>query len=207
MNALKKTAYLGIVISAVALSGCLSGGGGGSSIGAPAVQVPIEEKTQAQRIADGDFKIAQADITADFAPIEGAEQFAGVLDGAIYRIEVPDNWNGTLIMWAHGFRGDEPSRLRVDNHPLREYLLSLGYAWAASSYSANFYDVRAGVVDTNKLALSFSELTGLQQPDRYLISGFSMGGHVAGAAVERENKLALAQVDLDVDYEGALPMC
>jgi hypothetical protein len=205
MNTLKKTAYLGMVISTLALSGCLGGGGGSSSdVEDP---IPLEQKTQAQRIADGDFKIAQADITANFAPIAGAQQFSGVLDGAIYRIEVPDSWNGTLIMWAHGFRGDEPTRLRVDNHPLREYLLSQGYAWAASSYSANFYDVRAGLVDTNKLALSFSDFTNLQPPLRYLISGFSMGGHVAGAAVERENKLALSQVDLDVNYEGSLPMC
>lgn len=206
MRALKKTAFLSVAISAIVLSGCLGGGGGGGGNDDPA-PVPIEQKTQAQRIADGDFKIAEADITSGFAPIQGATQFSGVLDGAIYRIEVPQQWNGTLIMWAHGFRGDEPERLTVDNHPLREYLLSLGYAWAASSYSANFYDVRAGVVDTNKLALAFGRLTNLQEPDRFLISGFSMGGHVAGAAVERENKLALAQVDLDVDYEGALPMC
>lgn len=207
MNALKRTAYLGVAISAIVLTGCLGGGGGSDGDDQASNPVPIEEKTQAQRIADGDFTIAQADITANFEPIDGVTQFADVLDGAIYRIEVPDDWNGTLIMWAHGFRGDEPERLRVDNHPLREYLLAQGYAWAASSYSANFYDVRAGLVDTNKLALAFGEITGLSEPSRYLISGFSMGGHVAGAAVERENKLALAQVDLDVNYQGSLPMC
>ena len=27
-------------------------------------------------------------------------------DGAAYRIEVPPQWNGTLVMYAHGFRGN-----------------------------------------------------------------------------------------------------
>ncbi|MCL5041376.1 MAG: hypothetical protein M1440_02705 [Gammaproteobacteria bacterium] len=109
-------------------------------------------------------------------------------------------------MWAHGFRG-ENSELTVDNHPLREYLIALGYAWAASSYSANYYDVRAGVIDTNKLALAFSDITDAPAPDRYIISGASMGGHITGAAIEIENIQALAQVGLDVDYAGAMPIC
>ncbi|MBL8326643.1 MAG: alpha/beta hydrolase, partial [Rubrivivax sp.] len=34
-----------------------------------------------------------------------ARQLWGVHDGAGYRMEVPDNWNGKLVMWAHGYRG------------------------------------------------------------------------------------------------------
>ena len=34
-----------------------------------------------------------------------ARQYWGVQQGAGYRIEVPENWNGKLVMWAHGFRG------------------------------------------------------------------------------------------------------
>ena len=46
MNMMKKTAYLGMVISAVALSGCLGGSGGSSS--------NIEGPTpQQQRVTDG----------------------------------------------------------------------------------------------------------------------------------------------------------
>jgi hypothetical protein len=29
----------------------------------------------------------------------------GVQGGAGYRIEVPENWNGDLVLYAHGFRG------------------------------------------------------------------------------------------------------
>ena len=81
-----------------------------------------------------------------FEPIPGldAEQYWGVKNGAGYRIEVPTNWNGELVVWAHGFRGDG-LELTVDNHPIRPWLLANGYAWAASSYSKNDYDIAQGL--------------------------------------------------------------
>lgn len=207
MFSLRKSALIGLSITTIALTGCLGGGGGSSSGAAPTE--PQEELTaQQQRIADGFFVVDES-VTEEFdAPVSGipTERYSGTLEGAGYRVEVPPNWNGTLVMWAHGFRG-EGAELTVDNHPLREYLIANGYAWAASSYSANFYDVRAGVIDTNRLALAFSDITGAATPTRYLITGASMGGHVTGAAIEVENIQALAQVDLDVNYAGAMPIC
>jgi hypothetical protein len=74
-----------------------------------------------------------------FAALAGlpAQQLWGVHNGAGYRVEVPSNWNGKLVMWAHGFRGTG-LELTVDNHPLRPFLLANGYAWAASSYSKDW---------------------------------------------------------------------
>lgn len=127
-----------------------------------------------------------------FEPIPGltAELKEGVDNkGAVYRYEVPVNWNGDLVMYAHGFRGcvaDEATGalvpLTVDNPPLREYYLARGYAWAASSYAKNCYDVKDGVESTNRLARIFKRQVG--RPDKTLITGFSMGGHVTGAAIE-----------------------
>ncbi len=68
-----------------------------------------------------------------FAPLPGADAYWGVHKGAGYRIEVPAGWNGDLVMWAHGFRESGSLELTVDNHPLREFLIASGYAWAASS--------------------------------------------------------------------------
>jgi hypothetical protein len=136
------------------------------------------------------------------------DRWSGVLDGAGYRIEVPKNWNGTLVMYAHGFRGQVPT-LAVSNPSIRRRLIELGYAWAASSYSANYYDVRAGVEDTNKLALSFTRIAKengrtLDEPKKRYIIGHSMGGHVVGAAIEAETaRTALNKVH----YDAALPMC
>ena len=75
-----------------------------------------------------------------FEALPGAEAYWGVHAGAGYQIEVPDNWNGSLVVWAHGFRG-AGLELTVDQHPLRALLIPSGYAWAASTYSKNDYNV------------------------------------------------------------------
>lgn len=215
MNAIKKTAYLGIAISAIVLSGCFSGGGGGSDD--DDVAAPSEPLTpQQERINDGFFDpmdpaAISSDETFRDTPLTGYEdssRWFGVLDGSRYRVEVPADWNGMLVMWAHGFRG-EGSALTVDNPPMREYLLANGYAWAASSYSTTFYDVRAGVEDTNALALAFNDIAAeqgrtLDEPSKRYISGVSMGGHVTGAAIEREAEL---NANNFVPYDGAAPFC
>jgi hypothetical protein len=111
-------------------------------------------------------------------------------------------------MYAHGFRG-EGSALTVDSAPMRQYLLDEGYAWAASSYSTNFYDVRAGVEDTNALALAFNDIAAengrtLAVPTKRYITGVSMGGHVTAAAIELETQQTANNF---VPYDGAAPMC
>ena len=96
-----------------------------------------------------------------FDPIAGieSEQIWGVHKGAGYRMEVPADWNGDLVVWAHGFRG-EGLELTVDNGPIRQYLLENGYAWAASSYSKNAYDVSVGVKDTHAVTMLFNSKVG-----------------------------------------------
>jgi hypothetical protein len=209
MNTLKKTAYLGMVISTIALSGCL-GGGGGSSSDIPAAETPT---AQQKRIADGFFVVDQAQLAFDslaagVPAYDNTSRWTGVIDNAGYRVEVPENWNGMLVMYAHGFRG-EGSALTVDSPPMRKYLLDNGYAWAASSYSTTFYDVRAGVEDTNKLALAFNDIAAnndrpLADPTKRYITGVSMGGHVTAAAIELETQQTANNF---VPYDGAAPMC
>ena len=135
-------------------------------------------------------------------------RWAGVLGGASYRVEVPANWNGKLVMYAHGYRGTGAA-LTVSNPSIRRHLIQNGYAWAASSYSRNYYDVRAGVEDTNALALEFTKIAmansrPLPEPSRIYITGHSMGGHVVGAAIDEE---AIATANNPVRYHGAVPMC
>jgi hypothetical protein len=109
-----------------------------------------------------------------FAALPGlpAQQLWGVHNGAGYRVEVPANWNGKLVMWAHGYRGTG-LELTVDDHPLRAFLLASGYAWAASSYSKNDYDPAQGAKDTHALTQLFNGLAG--KPSRTYITGASMG--------------------------------
>ncbi|WP_349826816.1 alpha/beta hydrolase family protein [Brevibacterium litoralis] len=125
---------------------------------------------------------------------EGSDLRTGVEGGAGYRIEVPENWNGTLVLYAHGYRGNVP-RLTVDAPPNRQDLLDRGYAWAASSYSTNGYDVGTAVKDTRALQRLFDRE--VAKPDRTYVMGVSMGGHVTGVYAEKYH----SKVD------GALPFC
>ena len=174
---------------------------------------PAPEETRAH---DARSFTAPADTTfAAMAAAEGdtvdmstTSRWAGVRGGAGYRIEVPANWNGKLVMYTHGYRGTGAA-LTVSNPSIRRHLIQQGYAWAASSYSRNYYDVRAGVEDTNALALAFNEIAAangrtLAAPSKIYITGHSMGGHIAAAAVEAE---AIAHARNKVRYHGAVPMC
>ncbi len=118
----------------------------------------------------------------------------GVQGGAGYRIEVPANWNGELVLYAHGFRGGG-LELTVSNPPFRQYLINHGFAWAASSYATNGYDVTQGVKDTHDLGNLFNGLVG--NPSRVYFTGTSMGGHITGVAIEQYPNA----------YDGAMPMC
>jgi pimeloyl-ACP methyl ester carboxylesterase len=129
-----------------------------------------------------------------FEALPGATALWGVHTGAGYRIEVPDNWNGDLVMWAHGFRGTD-LELTVDNHPLRALLIPLGFAWAASSYSRNDYDIATGVQDTHALARRFNGL--VDAPNRIYMTGASMGGHITAVSIEQ----------YEDTYDAALPVC
>lgn len=150
-----------------------------------------------------------------FAANAGARVFYGTYAGlqgdAVYTAEIPDDWRGGLVMYTHGYRGvGAELAASVPPAAFREAVLAAGYGWAASSYSANFYDVRAGVEDTNKLALELVNYVQrdwnvrLAAPVQYLIAGNSLGGHTAAAAIERENRL---RTSFPVDYAGAAPFC
>ena len=87
---------------------------------------------------------AMAAAVTDTVVMSTTSRWAGVLNGAAYQVEVPANWNGKLVMYAHGYAGTG-ALLNVGPPSIRRYLIQNGYAWASSSYSKNYYDVRAGV--------------------------------------------------------------
>jgi hypothetical protein len=130
--------------------------------------------------------------------------FQGVHGHAAYKVEVPAQWNGDLVVWAHGFRGQATGTgtvnklLTVDapSFGLRQKFVNEGYAWAASSYTDNGYDIQAGVLSSKDIAEFFPDLTG-NKPHRTFIAGVSMGGHIIGRAIEQSPHF----------YDGALPMC
>lgn len=150
-------------------------------------------------IDDAQAQFKKSDFFIDesllpFDALDGATAMWGVHKGAGFQIEVPDAWNGDLVLYAHGFRGNG-TELTVSMPRIREFLIANGFAWAASSFSRNRYDIKAGVQDTMTLASRFNGLVG--KPDRLFITGHSMGGHVTAVAIEQYPK----------KFAGAVPMC
>jgi pimeloyl-ACP methyl ester carboxylesterase len=140
------------------------------------------------------YFVDESKLPFDALPGTTTTRFWGVHNGAGYRIEVPAGWNGNLVLYAHGFRGSG-LELTVTNPSIRDYLVRHGFAWAASSYSKNGYDVKQGVLDTQALGQFFNGL--VSHPARTYIMGHSMGGHITGVAIEQYPNA----------YAGALPMC
>ena len=119
----------------------------------------------------------------------------GIRDGAACGIEVPLHWTGDLAIFAHGFRGSGTT-VWVDSPNLRAFHVQQGFAWAASSYQTNGYDVGQGVTDSHALIALFRQVVGRSARHVYM-TGASMGGHITAVAIEHFRH----------DFVGAMPYC
>ena len=182
--------------------------GGGDDTVAPEETRPQDARVFSPADPTGTTFTAMSTQTTDTVDVSTTSRWAGVLNGAAYHVEVPANWNGKLVMYAHGYFGTGAAVV-AQNPSIRRYLIQNGYAWAASSYAKNYYDVRAGVEDTNALALEFNAIAtkngrSLAAPTKTFITGVSMGGHITAAAIEDETYATAVH---KVKYNGAVPMC
>lgn len=113
-----------------------------------------------------------------------------ILDDAKYKIRVPVNWNGTLLVYVQGAKmGPSPSEPRLiplvlpgADAPLEETLLSRGYALAASEISPDDVQIKAAVQDTFALTAYFRGRVG--DPKRVILWGNSLGGLAAVRLME-----------------------
>jgi dienelactone hydrolase len=137
---------------------------------------------------------------APFEALPGAKAHFGSYDGGIYRIEIPEKWNGELMLSAHGFvsnAGPQGSRLRVNSPGIRQHLIDSGFAWAASSYRCNGYIPGIGLQDTMALVDLFTRFNNGVAPRRTYLTGTSMGGHVT----------LLGMHEFPTSFAGGLAMC
>ncbi len=186
----RRWAWLALLL-ALPLLAVACGGDGGP---ATATVTPTADGTDADVILPeqpaAGFELADP----SFEALPGAQASSGELGGTVYGIEMPDNWNGRLVLWAHGFRGLDPD-LTVDPPPMREDLIENGYAWAASSYSANGFVPFEGAHETAALHDHFVEEFG--EPEHVYIAGGSMGGNATLLSLEL----------FPGRYDGALAAC
>lgn len=115
-------------------------------------------------------------------------------NGAYYTIAMPEHWNGTLIMHAHGGPDLGPPELARTTDDLTRWsvMVKEGYAWAGTSYRRGGYGTRMAVADTENLRRLVLDRFG--RPERTIIHGQSWGGDVAAKTVELHGK----------EYDGAL---
>ena len=112
---------------------------------------------------------------------------AGDASDAQWRICVPADWNGDLVVYAHGFVApSQPLRLpddRVGGLPVDEIIQSMGFAYATTSYRTNGLAVPLAVEDLVQLVERFGDE--FVQPLHVFAVGVSEGGLVAALAVEK----------------------
>lgn len=128
---------------------------------------------------------------------------SGEINGAPFRIRVPDTWNGTLLIFAHGYRdkADHPGEVDDRNaqvapiDALEAPLLAAGFALAGSAYKDNGWAFGDAIQDIKDLALFFRENVG--PPERTIIAAVSFGTIAAFKSMEQFNGI----------FDGALSFC
>lgn len=121
----------------------------------------------------------------------------GSIAGAAYAISMPTAWNGTLILYSHGYvvPGDANPAPLVGLTPTGTWLLAHHYALASSSYSATGWAVQQALHDDVALLDLFAARFGT--PRRTIAWGHSLGGLITAALLER----------YPGRFDGGLPMC
>src|ERR1700691_4672995 len=118
-------------------------------------------------------------------------------DGASYLIQVPARWNGTVLLYSHGYVVPGFSNPAVDvGDPITgAYLLANGYALGGSSYASTGWAVQQALPDQIEVLDTFKKLVGT--PSRTIAWGHSLGGIITAGLVQRHPER----------FDAALPMC
>ena len=96
----------------------------------------------------------------------------GEINGAKFRIDIPANWNGGLVMYCHGYSPIAVSYKEGALPPVLAVFTDQGYALAQSGYAAGGWAIQEAVADTEALRRHFATKYG--QPKETFITGHSM---------------------------------
>lgn len=110
--------------------------------------------------------------------------YTGTLHGALYRIDIPANWNGDLVMLLHGYQPvGAPISTPMEPADSTLVFLKKGFAVAQSQYSSQGWAVSDAIVDNERLRQHFIQI--YTKPAHTYIYGFSLGGLAVAASIER----------------------
>ncbi|HKN69823.1 MAG TPA: prolyl oligopeptidase family serine peptidase [Terriglobales bacterium] len=118
-------------------------------------------------------------------------------DGATYVIDVPPIWNGTLLLYSHGYVvPGTPNPAQDVGDPLTGgYMLAAGYALAGSSYATTGWAVQQAIPDQIATLDAFQSAVGT--PTQTIAWGHSLGGMITAGLVQ----------EFPDRFNAALPMC
>ena len=123
--------------------------------------------------------------------------YTGAIGAATYQVDIPAKWNGTLLLYSHGYAaptGGNPASDAGDA-TTKGWLLENGYALAGSSYSSTGWALADAFGDQVALLATFARKFG--KPKRTVAWGHSLGGIVTAGLVQLHPEL----------FAGALPIC
>jgi pimeloyl-ACP methyl ester carboxylesterase len=112
----------------------------------------------------------------------------GELGGAKFTVARPAQWNGRLLLLAHGYRA-ETAPLVADlfpGHAAYRALLDEGWMIAKTSYRRNGTIISDAVADLDALRAHLAETYG--KPKRVILEGESMGGLIVTLIAERKTE-------------------
>ena len=144
------------------------------------------------------FAAALILFPSGFARATGPTTIAGTLpDGATYLLEVPSPWNGTLLLYSHGYvvPGSANPAHDVGDAATRSFLLASGFALAGSSYATTGWALHEALPDQIAVLDQFASQVGA--PARTIAWGHSLGGIITAGLIQRYPDR----------FDGALPMC
>lgn len=120
-----------------------------------------------------------------------------LVDGATWQIRVPADWNGTLLLYSHGYRAPgSPNPAQDVSDPVTGgWLLDHGFALAGSSYASTGWAVKEALADQTAVLDEFEARVG--RPRQTIAWGDSLGGMVTAGLVQR----------VPGRLDGALPGC
>lgn len=153
------------------------------------------------RKATKPFLFALATLSLLLIPASAHAQLtthSGTLpDGATFLIEVPSPWNGTLLLYSHGYvPPGSPNPARDVGDPFtRAFLLANGFALAGSSYATTGWAIHEALPDQIAVLDLFNALVGT--PKQTIAWGHSLGGIITAGLIQR----------FPSRFDAALPMC
>jgi pimeloyl-ACP methyl ester carboxylesterase len=161
---------------------------------------PVTHRRRVAGLCAGALTMAIAVIGVGpvHALASGPETLTGTFgDGATYLIQVPATWNGTLVLYSHGYvvPGSANPAEDVGDPLTGAWLLSNGYALAGSSYATTGWAVQQAIPDQLATVNTFDHLVG--NPTRTIAWGHSLGGMITAGLIQAAPQR----------FTAALPMC